>query len=86
MLIWTTKGPKRAEISVTKQPVEDAFAESPAERDPKSKSDTDGRTESGTDVFLDRPVSEPPPAPAAVDDGDWSSAEAPRTKAPETAE
>ena len=86
MLIWTTTGPKRAEKSVTKQPSEEAFAESHAERDPSADSDKAGKAETCADVFLDRPATDRAPTPEAADDSDWSSAETPRTRAPETAE
>jgi len=86
MLIWTTTGPKRAEKSVTKQPSEEAFAESRAEPDPAADSDKAGKAKRCADVFLDRPATDRAPTPEAVDDSDWSSAEAARTKAPETAE
>ena len=86
MLIWTTKGPKRAEKSVIKQPSEEAFAESHAEHDSTAGSDKAGKAEPCADVFLDRPAADRTPTPEAADDSDWSSAETPRTRTPETAE
>ncbi len=86
MLIWTTTGPKRAEKLVTKQPSEEDFAESNAVGNAAADGDKDGKTEPCADVFLDRPATDRAPKPEAVDDSDWSNAEAPRTNAPETTE
>lgn len=84
MLIWTTTGPKRAEKTAEKQPSEEAFAESSLPKTPGSDDDKTTSHALSADVFIDRPGK--PEHPAAADDADWSSAETPRVKAPESTE
>ena len=79
MLIWTTKGPKRAE----KPAAEEAFAESSAV-DKSADGDKSAKDAPSRDVFLD--TSTKPEETAAADDGDWSNAEKPEAKSPEIAE
>ena len=83
MLIWTTAGPKRAEKSVAKQPAEDAFAESQTAGAAAPKSDKD---DTCPDVFHENSPDRQVARPEAAEDADWSAAETPREKMPETAE
>ncbi len=84
MLIWTTKGPKRAEKIASKEPSEEDFAETSTADDSAADGDKVVKADPNADVFLDRPAK--PQKADAAEDGDWSSAETPRSKSTETTE
>ena len=84
MLIWTTTGPRRAEKPAKTEPADSRFTESTHDPPGTGKSGVDNDGAPGADVILDRPAAGEPTT--AVDDGEWSSAETPRTKTPETTE
>lgn len=84
MLIWTTSGPRRATKPASNEPSDEAFAESSKTATPSAEHGGETAATPSADVFLD-PAAHAPGS-AAADDDDWSSAETPRPKAPETAE
>ena len=80
MLIWTTKGPKRAEKTVATDASEEAFAESSEPGKPAADQAKPAKDSKSADVFIDGSAT--PTETAAVEDDEWTNAEAQRAKSP----